>query len=565
MGISLLGLVGAITISGIQSTSVPSAATQVIDFLHLENLSFQVQVALIATLASLILVSRSAISLYLSKRILYFFAKKSSELSAKIIRKIFQEGLEEVRKSSRQQILYTTTTGCDLLMIGVIAQGINLIADIALLILITFGILWIQPATAITAVLVFGIASLIMHKRFNKRARGLGSLGANQNVSANNLIEELFSTYRETFVRNSQHLLIGRIQYRRLLSSNTQAGMTYLPLLNKYFLEFTLIFGALAVAAVQFLLQDARSAIVGLALFLAAGSRLIPSLLRVQQSFLNIRNSLGGAEKTISLVKSMPNQHQYEDLKLDKANSEFKGIVDVQDLSFDYEGSDRMILDGISLKMLENSIFAITGPSGSGKTTLVDLILGILAPKSGKVTISGYSPEQAIQTCPTLISYVPQEVPLVSGSFAANVALGVNIEDIDLSRVSRVCGVSRLGGLIENLPDGLDTILGTPGITLSGGERQRLGLARALYTDPKLLVLDEPTSALDLDSESQIAEALSEIKQNTTIIIIAHRASILRYADYIYYLERGRLKAEGSLADLKKKLPNFEQSLKELN
>ena len=360
-----MGLVGAITISGIQSTSVPSAATQVIDFLHLENLSFQVQVALIATLASLILVSRSAISLYLSKRILYFFARKSSELSAKIIRKIFQEGLEEVKKSSRQQILYTTTTGCDLLMIGVIAQGINLIADIALLILITFGILWIQPATAITAVLVFGIASLIMHKRFNQRARGLGSLGANQNVSANNLIEELFSTYRETFVRNSQHLLIGRIQYRRLLSSNTQAGMTYLPLLNKYFLEFTLIFGALAVAAVQFLLQDARSAIVGLALFLAAGSRLIPSLLRVQQSFLNIRNSLGGAEKTISLVKSMPNQHQYEDLKLDKANSEFKGIVDVQDLSFDYEGSDRMILDGISLKMLENSIFAITGPSGS--------------------------------------------------------------------------------------------------------------------------------------------------------------------------------------------------------
>ena len=118
-----MGLVGAITISGIQSTSVPSAATQVIDFLHLENLSFQVQVALIATLESLILVSRSAISLYLSKRILYFFARKSSELSAKIIRKIFQEGLEEVRKSSRQQILYTTTTGCDLLMIGVIHKA----------------------------------------------------------------------------------------------------------------------------------------------------------------------------------------------------------------------------------------------------------------------------------------------------------------------------------------------------------------------------------------------------------------------------------------------------------
>jgi ABC-type multidrug transport system fused ATPase/permease subunit len=562
LGVGLLGLVGAIALSGIQSSDSPAIASSYLSFLGIKELSFQSQVAILASIATTLLTAKTLISLYLTRKTLFFFAHKSAQLSGKILAKMFEDGFQQSKTKSVQQIIYTTTTGCDILMIGAVAQSINLVSDIALLVIIGSGILIIQPTTAVISFAIFGLSGVIMHKVFNTRAKTLGKIGAHQGIQVNTQIDNLFTSFREIFVHNASNYYIREIEKARHLSSNTQAEATYLPALNKYFLESTLIFGALTVAASQFLIQDARTAILALAIFLAAGSRLVPSLIRVQQGLLNIRNSIGGATQTLAQIDSLKITHKEELLPTVLSEDEFAPELEIQNLNFKYMNNDNEILKDVSFKIKKNSMFAITGPSGSGKTTLVDLILGILQPTAGEVYVSGLRPREAINAWPGSISYVPQEIYIHSGSFLSNIATGISTAEIDRDQVVKVCEMAQLTDVLLSLPDGLETIIGTPGISLSGGQKQRIGIARALYSNPKLIVLDEPTSSLDSDTEKLIADALKEINKSTTIILIAHRLSTLRNVDTICYLENGQVKALGTLAEVRKLLPNFDLNAK---
>jgi ABC-type multidrug transport system fused ATPase/permease subunit len=563
VGVGLLGLVGTIAISGIQSSESPAIASSILSFLGIQGFTFQSQVAILATIATALLTSRTFISLYLSKKTFFYFARKSAELSGKIVSKIFDDGLQQVKTKSIQQIVFTTTAGCDILMIGAVAQSINLMSDIALLVIIGSGILVIQPTTAIISFVIFGMSGFIMHKVFNRKARVLGELGAQQTIEANALIDNLFTSYREVFVRNTSAYYIQKIQKARQRASNTQAEVIFLPVLNKHFLESTLIFGALIVAAIQFWIQDAYSAIIALAIFLAAGSRLVPALLRVQQGLLNIRNSIGGSSQTLAQIDALSSIDFIESpVTVTLSKDGFVPELEIRNVNFKYANNENQILKNINLSIKRNSMFAVTGPSGSGKTTLIDLILGILQPTSGAIFVSGIKPREAIKTWPGAISYVPQDIYINSGSFLSNIATGISTAEIDRDQVVKVCEMAQLTDVLLSLPDGLETIIGTPGISLSGGQKQRIGIARALYSNPKLIVLDEPTSSLDSDTEKLIADALKEINKSTTIILIAHRLSTLRNVNTICYLENGQVKALGTLAEVRKLLPNFDLNAK---
>jgi ABC-type multidrug transport system fused ATPase/permease subunit len=346
------------------------------------------------------------------------------------------------------------------------------------------------------------------------------------------------------------------------LAAENQAKVTFLPLLNKYFLESVLIFGALIISGIQFLLQDAYAAIIGLTLFLAVGSRLVPALLRVQQGLLNIRNSIGGAEQTILQIKSLKSNVPLNQLPLSIEKEAFDPTIELKNVNFEYKDSSRKILVDISLTISAKNIVAFTGFSGSGKTTLVDLILGILRPTSGEILVSGINPVQAIRKWSGSISYVPQEVFLHSGTLLSNIAPAVKEREINVDKVIEVCEIAQLTNLISTLPEGLNTLIGTPGITLSGGEKQRVGIARALYTDPKLIVLDEPTSALDVETEGLVVEAVRKMREKATIIIIAHRLSTLENVDTVFYIENGIIRAKGTLMEVRKEIPRFDSNFR---
>jgi ABC-type multidrug transport system fused ATPase/permease subunit len=335
-----------------------------------------------------------------------------------------------------------------------------------------------------------------------------------------------------------------------------------MPLVSKYVIESVVILGALLLSAIQFVLQDATHAIATLAIFLAAGSRIAPAALRIQQGALQMKSSLGVSLPTLELIERLKG-HKAETYFMNKTNSDnylgFKAEIALEKVSFRYPNSPEKTIDDVSLKIAEGKIACLVGPSGAGKTTLVDLILGVIAPSSGNVLVSGVSPLDSIKKWEGAIAYVPQDVTIINGSILENVCLGYNTDEIELEKVWNAIRLAELEEYVKSLPNGLNTQVGERGTKISGGQRQRLGIARALSTSPKILVLDEATSSLDGQTESDIANSIQALKGEVTVITIAHRLSTVRSADVVLYLDKGSLIFQGSFDEVRKNVPDFDR------
>ena len=209
--------------------------------------------------------------------------------------------------------------------------------------------------------------------------------------------------------------------------------------------------------------------------------------------------------------------------------------------------------------MPEGSTLAFVGPSGAGKTTIIDILLGVLEPQMGEVLISGKKPAEASRIWPGAIAYVPQDIAIASGTIRENVALGYPREIATDELVLNALKVAGLDTFVQSLKDGIDTVVGERGTKISGGQRQRLGIARAMFTKPALLVLDEATSALDGETELQVSDAIQNLRGSTTVILIAHRLSTVRDADKVVYMADGRIVATGTFEEVRSQVPDFDR------
>ena len=237
-----------------------------------------------------------------------------------------------------------------------------------------------------------------------------------------------------------------------------------------------------------------------------------------------------------------------------------KGVrVDLSEVTFTHPGSYKPAVRNVSFAIEPGSYVAMVGPSGAGKTTLADLILGLNSAQEGTVTVDGVSARQLRESRPGLMAYVPQRPGLVSGTLVENIALGLPKDAIDYDRVASALQKARLEEFVSELPDGVHTRLGKNVDSLSGGQVQRLGLARALYTNPKLIVLDEATSALDAEAEASISENIRNIGDDTTVIVIAHRLSTVQRADVVHVIDNGELLASGTFKQLRKTVPMIQE------
>lgn len=565
IGVALLGLVGAISISGIQSAKQSNQIGELLNFLNLENFAFQLQVAVLATFAAFFLFTRTALSIYFTRRTLFYFAGKAAQLSGRIIERLLSRDLLFLTRIPNQETIFATTLGCNILMVGIFAQAINLISDFALLLTLGVGIFLVQPSIALTSVLIFSFSAAIMHFFLNTRAQKLGQLDSFLNIQTNSKLLEVLISYREIYVHNQRNHFAQQVKLIRNDSAKTQAELAFLPNISKYIVESTLLLGALIVSAIQFITLDAKSAITALALFLAAGTRLAPALLRVQQGMLSVRNSLGGVQSTLNLIQDL---NSTEDISLDTEAikelpiEKFIPEIIVQELNLKYPNSDEFALHNVSLTIPKGSIVAVVGPSGAGKTSLIDVMLGIIEPTSGQIEISQRPPKHAIALWPNAISYVPQESFISNSSLKVNVAMGFPLDDKTDQKVIRALEKAQLLEFAQNLPLGIETQVGENGGLLSGGQRQRLGIARALFCEPRLLILDEATSSLDAETEQMISESINALRGETTVVLIAHRLSTVRNADLVIYLEDGALIAQGNFEEVRKKAPQFDKQAK---
>jgi ABC-type multidrug transport system fused ATPase/permease subunit len=326
----------------------------------------------------------------------------------------------------------------------------------------------------------------------------------------------------------------------------------------------TIVFGAVVISAIQFNTQPASRAVAVLAIFLAASTRIGPAVLRVQAGLLQIKASIGTAAPTLELIESLGKEDLIEIVSddVEDKHSGFVSSIRLENVSFTYPENQSATIRNVSLPIKPGEVVAIVGPSGAGKTTLVDLILGVLSPNSGHVLISDMKPLEAIKKWPGAMSYVPQDVVITNSTFRENVTMGYPESESHESLVQNALKVSHLKKFVDTLPKGELTRVGDRGTAISGGQRQRLGIARAMFSKPALLILDEATSALDGETEANINDSIQEMKGEVTVVMIAHRLSTVRNADQIVYMESGEIKAVGTFLELRKTLPDFDRQAK---
>jgi ABC-type multidrug transport system fused ATPase/permease subunit len=553
LGVAVIGVLGALAITGVGSGEKGDRVNSVLEFLRLTEQSFQFQVGALGVLAALLLVSRTIFSVIFTKRMLLFLSNRAAVISSDLVGRILNQTIVELRKKTPQEIVYSITSGVNSITLGVIGVSVNLVSDISLLLILGIGLFVVNPTVAFSTLFIFSSIAIILYRISHKSAQKLGEKNVLLSIKSNDYLLDALDAYRELYVRNRRSYYAEKVGSVRFQLSRISAELSFMPYVSKYVIETSMVLGALLISAIQFKLQNAVYAVATLSVFLAAGTRIVPAILRVQQGALSIKSSLGAARPTLDYIKELdvitPSIISIKDPMFE--HSGFLGEVQLSEVSFTYPGNSQKTISSVSLQIRPGQMIALVGPSGSGKSTIIDLILGILQPSEGKVSISGLQPEEAIAIWPGAIGYVPQNVAIINGTVRSNVALGFPDTIKFDEYVIRATEIARMGNVLSKLPADLDSEVGEKGFNLSGGERQRLGIARALFTQPQILVLDEATSSLDAETEFEIANSISDLKGSITLIVVAHRLSTIKQADVIFYVQNGQITHHGSFEELR--------------
>jgi len=564
LGVGVVGIIGALAVSGIQSNVPGSRVNWFLSFFKLENLTFQTQVAVLGVFATLILIFRTIFSVVFTKRTLYFLSRRGALLTANLLSRLLSQPLIKIQQYTSQDLVYALTTGVNSITLGVIGNGVILISDLSLLMVLGVGLVLIDFRIAVLSIGLFSVISMFLYILMHSRSEKLGKESSEIAIKSNELIIEVITAYRESVVRNRRDYYFREIGKLRSINASNLAELAFMPNVSKYVIEITVVVSALGISAAQFWLTDASHAIATLTIFLAAGTRIAPAFMRLQQGALQIKSSLGIAIPTLRLIDSLGNLDtipKSED-KVSISHIGFHGKVEITNVNLRYPGQENQALNNISFTVNEGSSTALVGASGAGKTSLADIILGVIEPSSGKVEISGLTPNAVVTKWPGVIGYVPQDVVIINGSIRQNVAFGFPNDLISDELVMDAIIAAQLQDFLKTLKNGLESQVGERGTKISGGQRQRIGVARALYTKPKLLVLDEATSALDGETESNINNAIQSLRGKTTILVIAHRLSTIRNFDQIIYMEKGRIISKGNFKELRDAVPDFDKQAK---
>lgn len=564
LGVIAIGLLGALSVSGLQSRPPGDRVSAALEVLHIQDYSFENQALLLALSAAVLLVGRTILSIFFTRRILFFLSRRGAKISADLISRLLSQPLLVVQSRTTQETVYAVSTGVERIVLQVLATSVVWIADLALLVVMVAGLLIFDPVTALATFVLFLVVAFFLYRFMHVRAGNLGIESSQLNIKSNEKTVEVFSSYRESVVRNRRDYYAREIGQLRYSLADSSAEIGFLPYVSKYVIETTVIVGALLIGAIQFILQDATQAIATLSIFLAAGTRIAPAVLRLQQGSIYINNGLGLSATTFELIESLGDAKIIENVD-DTVNIKHEGFdpsIQIDCVSLTYPGKSTPAISEVSLIVPPGSSVAFVGPSGAGKTTIIDVLLGVLNPDNGSVSISGLAPLLAVAKWPGAVSYVPQDVVIAAGSIRENVALGYPIGEASDELVMGALKVAHLDEFVSSLPEGIETQVGERGAKISGGQRQRLGIARAMFTRPHLLVLDEATSSLDGETEVSISEAIHSLRGSTTVVLIAHRLSTIRNVDMVVYLSNGKVLAKGTFDEVRSMVPGFDRQAK---
>lgn len=559
LGVALVGLAGALSFAMVAGQTPPRFVTALVSRVGLGGLAEGALLATLAAAAAVFLLAKSIVSPLLLARVFRFLARREAMVSARLTKELLSRPLNFVQQRSTQETARALIRGPHNAIGVVLGQMVVGLSELALLAVLAVPLLLINPAVALGTILFFAVLAGSVHWVLGTRADRFGSQGSQvDDLLSLRTVQEALGAYREITVAGRRSFYVDRLRNLRDRSAESAVGARVVGMLPKYVSEAGLVLGAMALAAVLFTTQPVDVAAGTFAVFLVAATRVVPALLRVQGAALSIRAAAGPADPTVFLAEDLghpmnPQEPNHGTSTTD--SQDFVPSIALRNVRFAYSAEGESAMRDVTLAISAGHTAALVGPSGAGKSTLADVILGVLRPDSGEVLVGGIPPGHAVSRWPGAIAYVPQTVMMVEASVRANVALGLPERLIDDESVWEALRRAQLAEFVRTKPGGLDTPIGERGLRLSGGQRQRLGIARALFTRPRLLVLDEATSALDAETEQAITAILDDLHEDVTVVIIAHRLSTIRHADLVLYLEDGGIVAAGTFTEVCSRVP----------
>jgi ATP-binding cassette, subfamily B, bacterial PglK len=573
--LSLLDLVGILAIGFVVTSTAlfltsGSDPNRVLEFAGLEIPAVNAQTLpwVSAAVLALFLV-KALFSVLLTKRAAYFVATIEAR-SAKTIAEIaFGGDLGDVRKRSREEMMYAIQGGSPSAF-NVLLNSVNaLVTETMLFVVICIGFLFVDPWATLGAVIYFGLIAFLMQYFVGSLMTRAGQIAAEGSVAANTAISDLLSVFRELLVLGKREKYINRIYEARAAAANSAANQYYLSGMPRYIIEAALLVGVALFVLAQALAGDIVKSAATVGVFLSGGFRLTAALLPLQNALLTINSALPSAQ-TAHEILDLATQDEFLARRNAWEEEVSSGLVKSSagegpigarliEVSFRYPDADKPAIRGASFEIEPGAQVALMGSSGAGKSTIADLLCKVLTPSSGSIIRTENDGDQIRSGGLERVSYVPQRPGLVSGTILDNVALAVEDSKVDRAQALEALRLAHLEDLVSGLPEGLDTPLGKLQDGLSGGQMQRLGLARALYTKPGLLVMDEATSALDAESEAEIQKALDEMRGKVTVVLIAHRLNTIQHADKVILIEEGQVRDSGTFKELVARNPSVER------
>lgn len=469
----------------------------------------------------------------------------SHSVSMKLVRAYASLPYDFFLKRNSADLIKKIIADVNGLVIGVLLAGSQFLSQVVVSLAIFVLLLVVQPSVAFVAISFFAGMYLIIYYSRRKTLTQLGRDRLDADYIRFKTFVELITGIKAVKTDGAEDHFIHRFEKASQRYSEIHPKVDFISSVPRYIVETIALAGVVGIV-LYLATSDGNviDALPTLTLFVLAGYRLMPALNGAYTSIARVLSSYPAIESIYDDVHaSRVKPHTRSPLP-------FVNAIQLQQVSFRYDPSEPPVVDGVTLSVSKGEKIAFVGPTGSGKTTLVDLLMGLLSPQSGRMLVDKTEVNEDSQSrWQALIGYVPQEVFLYDATIAKNIAFAS--ENVDMHRVREVCKIAQMETFIEGeLVEGYDTEIGERGVRLSGGQRQRLGIARALYRQPDVLILDEATSALDNLTEEKVVQSIHQFLPNVTMIMIAHRLSTVRNCDRLYLVDRGKMVAHGDFDEL---------------
>jgi ABC-type multidrug transport system fused ATPase/permease subunit len=478
-----------------------------------------------------------------------FLAKEQVRTSSRLMRGYLAAPYEKFTQRTTAELLRTMGDAVGQTY-GQVVLGSLSAATEALTILAMVGLLLLtSPGPAALAVAYFAVSAFWLSRVVKRHAAEAGEQVLQESTVAFRAVLHSMGGAKEIMVRRNAETFVGHYAEAQTRLASAKRRFAFTGEFPKYALEIIFVVGVALMTIATFSVEGPQDGLTTLAVFVAAGTRVIPCLSRLMAGLVAVRFGLPGLRLVVDDVHHyvLPHEGERRSSPLDPRDGTWAADIELHDVGFAYEGADQ-VLSGINVRVPRGTTLAIVGASGAGKTTLVDLLLGLLAPTSGRITVGGRDIREDLEGWQRQIGLVPQLVYIIEDTLRNNVIFGMPADD---DRVWDCLRQAHLEEFVRSLPDGLDTELGDRGSRISGGQAQRLGIARALYLRPSVIVLDEATSALDNETERSVSEAMASLHGEVTLVVVAHRLSTVRHADKIVMLVDGEVDGVGTFDELK--------------